>query len=83
MMHIAVHPTSFDAFAAGPVPPTPAAFSFDAPMSPASLLTSLPRTLARPALPPISRDAIARASPELKDVPLEYIRSGLKQQAPK
>jgi hypothetical protein len=73
----AAHPTSFDAFANGPLSP-----AFDMPMSPASALVQLPRTLARPRSSTISHDAIARASPELADVPLEYIRSGLHQQAP-
>lgn len=77
MFQVASHPTSFDAFASGPLSPT-----FDMPMSPASALVQLPRSLARPRPSTISRDAIIQASPDLADVPLEYIRSGLAQQAP-
>jgi hypothetical protein len=77
MFQVASHPTSFDAFATGPMSP-----AFDMPMSPASALLSLPRTLARPRSSSVSRDAIIQASPELADVPLEYVRAGLIQQAP-
>jgi hypothetical protein len=76
MFQVAPRPAPLD-FASGPLSPM-----FDSPMSPASALVQLPRTLARPRPVAISRNAIAEASPELADVPLEYIRSGLSQQAP-
>jgi len=39
----------------------------------------LPRTLSRPKFTDISRDALAAVSPDLADVPSEYIRRGLCQ----
>jgi hypothetical protein len=39
----------------------------------------LPRTLSRPKPTDISRDALLAASPDLADVPPEYIRRGLRQ----
>ena len=42
----------------------------------------LPRTLQRPSYSEISRDQIAAVSPELVDVPAEYIRRGLRAKAP-
>ncbi|KAF5350607.1 hypothetical protein D9756_008652 [Leucocoprinus leucothites] len=39
----------------------------------------LPRNLSRPKFTDVSRDALIAASPELADVPPEYIRRGLRQ----
>ncbi|KXN87159.1 Clampless protein 1 [Leucoagaricus sp. SymC.cos] len=39
----------------------------------------LPRTLSRPRFTDVSRDALIAASPDLADVPPEYIRRGLRQ----
>ncbi|KAJ6625114.1 hypothetical protein B0H10DRAFT_1783365 [Mycena sp. CBHHK59/15] len=42
----------------------------------------LPRTLARPAFTDVSRDALVAASPDLANVPVEFIRHGLRAKAP-
>jgi hypothetical protein len=70
------HASSYHHFAAGPMSP-----SFEMPSSPASALVQLPRKLARPQFTEVSRSAIARAHPELAEVPLEYVRNGLRAQA--
>ncbi|KDQ51685.1 hypothetical protein JAAARDRAFT_139870 [Jaapia argillacea MUCL 33604] len=46
-----------------------------------SSLVSLPRTLARPAFREINRDALASVEPELRDVPVEYVKRHIAQQA--
>lgn len=71
------HSHGYNHFAAGPMSPT---FDMSA-ASPASALVQLPRKLARPQFTEVSRSAIARAHPELADVPLEYVRNGLRAQA--
>lgn len=75
MFQVASHPTQFstrghrDAHHIAPCPPS----------SPA---VQLPRQLARPQFSEVSADAIAAASPELANVPAEYIRRGLRPKAP-
>jgi hypothetical protein len=68
MLQVASHPTSFAAphHHARHVP-TPT--------------VQLPRTLARPPFLEVSREAIMAVSPELANVPAEYIRRGLRPKA--
>lgn len=81
MFQVASHPTSFSHPAAwehndlSPVT-TPMRSSFN------TADIQLPRTLQRPAYAEVSRDQIAAVSPDLLDVPAEYIRRGLRAKTP-
>ncbi|KAG5643516.1 hypothetical protein DXG03_000708 [Asterophora parasitica] len=73
MIQVATHPTSFDKQSYA---------QRRSVASPASLPpVQLPRTLARPPFAEIARDAIAAVSPELVDIPAEYIRRSLRPKA--
>ncbi|KAG5350092.1 hypothetical protein C0989_000207 [Termitomyces sp. Mn162] len=74
MIEIASHPTTFDLHSYPHAPRRPSAPSLGP-------TVQLPRTLARPAFAEVSREAIIAVAPELSNVPVEYIRRGLRAKA--
>lgn len=74
MFQVASHPSAFNLSSHGQfMQQHPAA----APAAPSAV--QLPRNLSRPKFSDVSREALAGISPDLVDVPPEYIRRGLRQ----
>jgi hypothetical protein len=73
MFQVASHPSAFNLPSHGQYMQHHAS----TPASPSAV--QLPRTLSRPKFSDVSREALAAASPDLDDVPPEYIRRGLRQ----
>ncbi|KAF7439797.1 hypothetical protein PC9H_000133 [Pleurotus ostreatus] len=83
MFQVAAHPTSFDSHKHGHGHRSSHSSSQHYHQQPAvSSSVQLPRTLARPPFADISREALTAASPELANVPSEYIRRRLRDTAP-
>lgn len=74
MFQVASHPPSFNMHIHG----SHYSAHYSAPSSPN---VQLPRNLARPSFAEVSRDSIIAAAPELSNVPVEYIRRGLRPKA--
>ncbi|KAJ8454727.1 hypothetical protein ONZ45_g19188 [Pleurotus djamor] len=83
MFQVAAHPTPFDAHHGhGHRRQQSSSHHYHQQQPVASSSVQLPRNLARPPFAEVSRDAIVAASPELANVPSEYIRRRLRDTAP-